>query len=323
MCSVTSSGLLQAADVNVRYGKLNAVKDFSLKLNSGETLGLLGLNGAGKSTLLRVLAGTVAPTSGTVYVNGFELDNQPIKARACIGYAPDKPPIYPELSVREMLTFAAQLRRIDKSKVRQKVNSVIDKCGLTLVAHRVAGNLSYGYQQRINLAQALVHEPQLLILDEPANGLDPAQLIDMRTMVKEIQGEQATIFSSHLLGEVQQVCNRVLVINDGHKLLDLPLNELRDESRTTYELILQSKAQRHELQNLPGVLRVCSVDSQHWLVTTSKEGGAAMLDQIKDILLQRGLQLLEVHPVKNHLEKLFSQLKSNAGNQAMVIGEAA
>lgn len=322
MCAVPTSGLLYAADINVRFGKLNAVKDFSLTLNAGETLGLLGLNGAGKSTLLRVLAGTTSASSGTVSVNGFDIDDQPLKARQCIGYAPDRPPVYPELSVREMLTFAAELRRVKKSKVRQAVNSVMEKCELQSVAKRVVGNLSHGYLQRINLAQALVHEPQLLILDEPANGLDPAQLIEMRTLVTEIQADQATIFSSHLLGEVQQVCNRVLVINDGQKLLDIPLSELRDESRTTYELILQSRAQQHELQNLPGVLRVCSIDSQHWLVTTSKDGGAVMLDQIAETLLQRGLQLLEVNPVRNHLEKLFSQLKNNAGTQPVAIGGA-
>lgn len=321
MCADNAPGLLQAENINVRYGKFNAISDFRLSLTAGDTLGLLGLNGAGKSTLLRVLSGSAAPTSGKVTVNGFDLCADPVEARRQIGYAPDRPPLYLEFTVREFLIFAAKLRRIEKSNVNRAIDKVIGKCGLEGVVHRVIGNLSHGYQQRINLAQAIVHEPKLLILDEPANGLDPAQLLEMRSVVQHIQTDQATIFSSHLLGEVQQVCNRVVVINEGHKLLDMPLSELSDASRSTYELILHGKAQSQDLQDLPGVLRVCSVDSKHWLVTTTSDTGLATVDQIGELLLQRGLQLLEVNPVRNHLEKLFSQLKIHAGDSAIAAGE--
>jgi ABC-2 type transport system ATP-binding protein len=323
MSADTTPGLLRAADIHVSYGKFDAINNFDLSLHAGDTLGLLGLNGAGKSTLLRVLAGAMAPSRGRISVNGFELCNDAREARQCIGYAPDKPPVYPEFTVTEYLTLAAKLRRIAKANTSQAVAAAIDRCNLGGVENRVIGNLSHGYQQRINLAQALVHEPKLLILDEPANGLDPAQLLEMRALVKQVQTDQATIFSSHLLAEVQQVCNRVVVVNEGDKLLDMPLSELRDESRSTYELILQGKAQSQDLQDLPGVLRICSVDSQHWLVTTKAENGTATVDQIGEALLQRGLQLLEINPVRNHLEKLFSQLKINAGNTAMAAGEAS
>ncbi len=323
MCADTTTALLQAADINVNYGKFQAINNLSLTLNAGDTLGLLGLNGAGKSTLLRVLAGTSAPGSGAVSINGHDLSKQPLAAKQNIGYAPDKPPVYPEFTVREFLTFAARLRRVAKKKLKTSIDTAIEKCALQQVTDRVIGNLSHGYQQRINLAQALVHEPRLLILDEPANGLDPAQLLEMRSLVQQIQSDQATIFSSHLLGEVQQVCNRVMVINDGQKLLDIPLLELSDNSKTTYELILQGKANQQDLQNLPGVLRICTVDEKHWLVTTNADNSAATVDQIGEVLIERGLRLLEVNPVRNHLEKLFSQLKLNSGNQPVAIGGAS
>lgn len=323
MCADTTPSLLKAADINVSYGKFNAIRDFNLTLAAGDTLGLLGLNGAGKSTLLRVLAGASPPAAGTVEIDGMEIGKHPIEARRRIGYAPDKPPVYPEFTVTEYLTFTARLRRIAKSSIPSAVDKVIGSCGLAAVESRIIGNLSHGYQQRINLAQALVHDPTLLILDEPANGLDPAQLLEIRDLIQQSGTGRATIFSSHLLGEVQQVCDRVLVINEGQQLLDMSLNELSDQSRTTYELIVQGVAQQQDLQDLPGVVSVYSVDSKHWLVTTASDSGTTAVDQFAEVLLARGLRLMEINPVRNHLEKLFSQLTLHAKHGSIATGEAA
>lgn len=320
MCADQSAMLLQATDLNLRYGKHSALSNINVQLHAGDTLGLLGLNGAGKSSLLKVLSGVLAPQSGSVCIDGHDMSTNPTLARQQIGYAADVPPVYPQFRVQEFLQFTAELRKVPRSSIKSQLDAVLQKCGLGAVRSRVIGNLSHGYRQRINLAQALIHEPRVLILDEPANGLDPAQLQEMRALIHDIQQQQATIFSSHLLSEVQQVCNRVVVINNGSKIVDMPLSEI--SSHLTYEVILQEAARQTDLQNLPGVLRVCSVDAQHWLVTTKPDSDNVTCDSIGEALLARGLQLLEVNPVRDHLDKLFSQLKLNANKPGIAIGES-
>ncbi len=309
--------LMQATDITVCYGKHTAIKKIDLALAAGDTLGLLGLNGAGKSSLLRVLAGVSAPDSGTLVVDGHDMHSDPIAARSCIGYAPDKPPLYPQFTVREFLLFAARLRKVEKAQLSGMVDSAIEKCGLAKVSGRVIGNLSHGYQQRINIGQALVHNPRVLILDEPANGLDPAQLQEIRSLIQQIQQHHATVFSSHLLGEVQQVCNRVVVINDGNKMLDIPITDLGDDTHPTFEVVLQETAKQTDLQALPGVLSVCSVDALHWLVTTDSTSASATIERLGEALVARGMRFLEVNPVRNQLEKLFSQLNGQSAEVAL------
>ncbi len=312
MCADTSQRLLEATAIHVDYGKQAALRNVNVCLESGNTLGLLGLNGAGKSTLLKVLAGVNPPSSGTVRINGADLARQPLCARQALGYAPDKPPLHLEFSVKEFLTYAAKLRRLPRNQLASSVNSVIERCGLGEHRHRIIANLSHGFQQRVNLAQALVHQPKVLLLDEPTNGLDPVQLMEMRSLISDISGSHATIFSSHLLTEVEATCNRVMLINEGQKVLDMPIDQLTDEKNATFEVVLQQAARQTDLQDLPGVLAVCSVDPQHWLITTSEATPSGNPAGIGDALIARGLQLLEVNPVKNHLERVFNQLTANA-----------
>lgn len=323
MSADTSQCLLEAKAVQVNYGKNAALHAMDLTLNAGDTLGLLGLNGAGKSTLLKVIAGVLAPTSGAVCIAGANLQSNAIAARQVLGYAPDKPPIYPEFTITEYLKFAAQLRRVPKKEIPSAIDAVIEKCDLGAVSKRIIGNLSHGYQQRANLAQALIHKPKLLILDEPTNGLDPAQLMEMRDLINSIHAEQATLFSSHLLTEVQATCNRVVVINDGTKLLDMPIDQLDSVHHTTYEVVLQEAAKQVDMQNIPGVVAACPVDPQRWLLTTKVNSTIISTDGIGEALLARGLQMLEVTPVRNHLERVFSQLKLNAQHPGAVVGDAA
>lgn len=323
MCADTSQCLLEATAVRVSFGNTAALHAMDLNLNAGDTLGLLGLNGAGKSTLLKVIAGVLAPTSGTVSIAGADLRNNPVAARQALGYAPDKPPIYPEFTISEYLKFAAQLRRIPKNETTKAIDTVIEKCGLGDVRKRVIGNLSHGYQQRANLAQALIHKPKLLILDEPTNGLDPAQLMEMRDLINSIHDEQATLFSSHLLTEVQATCNRVVVVNSGRKLLDMPIDQLNSEHHTTYEVVLQEAAKQTDMQNIPGVVAACPVDPQRWLLTTEANSTVTSTESIGEALLARGMRMLEVTPVRNHLERVFSQLKINAQQSSAVIGDTA
>lgn len=303
-----SHPLLCASTLSVQYGDKPALTDLDLTIQTGETIGLLGLNGAGKSTLLKVLCGVRAAQTGTVSIDGLDLHNEPLKARRLLGYAPDKPPLYPEFKTQEYLRFAASLRGIKRHSLQSSVSAVIEKCGLGDVKNRVIGNLSHGFQQRINLAQAMVHEPKLLILDEPTNGLDPAQLLEIRDVIKNRGAHCATIFSSHQLSEVQANCQRVVLIDAGRKVLDLSMNQLTDSSHSTFEVRLKQAASQQDFQRVPGVISACSVNPQHWLLTTHSDRDASK-DRFGELMLTQGLQLLKVTPVRDHLETLFSLLR--------------
>lgn len=310
----TSQALLCADGVSMRYGDQRALQNIDLSVNAGETVGLLGLNGAGKSTLLKILSGVLTTHQGQVSIAGASLSHDPVNARRQLGYAPDTPPLYPEFRVDEFLRFAAKLRRLKGSEANRAVARVIELCQLGDVQKRVIGNLSHGYQQRINLAQAMVHQPALLILDEPTNGLDPAQLLEIRSLIKNLGSEQATIFSSHQLAEVQANCQRVVLIDAGRKIMDLGMDQLTDDNYSTVEVRLTQAASDSDFQHLPGFVAACAVNPKHWLLTTLKGRDSAVGDSalgdvaVRDLTLQ-GVKPLRITPVGNHLETLFSLLR--------------
>ena len=296
---------LQARDLAYRYGAKQALSDVSFTLYQGDTLGLLGLNGAGKSTLLKMLAGALAPDTGTVHVGDNELFETTIAGRMNIGYAPDKPAVYPEFRVVEFLRFIARMRRIPRRNIKTAVDQVIERCALGSVRKRVVGNLSTGFQQRINIAQALIHTPDVLILDEPTNGLDPVQLIEMRELITGLAPQQATIFSSHQLPEVNAICNRVFLIHNGLQVMDASLDKLSDSSNTTFEVRLDDS--NFNLQDLPGVSSASQITSGHWLVS----GKSLTTEHLTTMLTSRGQQINSISPAENYLESLFRQLALN------------
>ena len=311
MCADTSQPLLCANAVSMRHGDKHTLQSIDLTIDTGDSIGLLGLNGAGKSTLLKILSGANTSHTGSVSIAGLDLREQPIAARQQLGYAPDTPPVYAEFTVLEFLRFAGKLRRLKGKALTDGINNALELCQLGDVQNRVIGNLSHGYQQRVNLAQAVVHRPRLLILDEPTNGLDPAQLLDVRALLQNLEPQQATIFSSHQLAEVQANCKRVVLIDAGRKVLDLPMDQLTDENYSTFEVRLKQAANTQDFQHLPGFVAACSVNPRHWLLTTlSRENPAAGFN---DTLTGRGVELLKITPVRNHLETLFSllQIKSD------------
>ena len=316
MCVDTSQPLLSANAVSMRYGDKQALQELDLEISAGESVGLLGLNGAGKSTLLKVMAGVHVAQHGSVSICGLDLQEQPIKYRRQLGYAPDTPPVYKEFTVREYLRFSARLRGLKGKVFDNGVNRCIELCQLGDVQKRVIGNLSHGYQQRINLAQAMVHQPRLLILDEPTNGLDPAQLLEIREVLQNLDTHQATIFSSHQLAEVQANCQRVVLIDSGRKILDLRMDQLTDSSHSTFEVRLKQAASSQDFQKLPGFIAACSVNPTHWLLTMlSGDGGS---ESFSKMMLGRGVELQKITPVRNHLETLFGLLKL----KTRTVGEA-
>lgn len=207
--------LLQATSLTRHISANARVADVSLSLREGDVLGLLGLNGAGKSTTLKMLAGILVPDSGEIKIAGYSLADDPLKARAQLGYLPDNPPLYPDMRVSSYLTLAARLRKVPKREVKSAVSQVIERCDLTQVAQQRIASLSKGFRQRVGLAQAIVHSPSLILLDEPSNGLDPHQMQSMRELIQNLGQSAAVIFSTHLLPEAVAVCNHIAVMHNG------------------------------------------------------------------------------------------------------------
>ena len=217
--------LLDATNLARAHGNVASLQDVSLQLHRGDVLALLGLNGAGKSTTLRLLSGVLAPDHGSVRIAGHSLDDEPLEARARLGYLPDQPPLYNDQRVVDYLRLAARLRRVPSANMAERVDSVIERCELREVSRRRIGQLSKGFRQRVGLAQALVHRPEVVLLDEPANGLDPQQMDSMRELIRSLGHHGTVIFSTHLLGEAQAVCNRVAVLHAGRLVADQQIDD--------------------------------------------------------------------------------------------------
>jgi ABC-2 type transport system ATP-binding protein len=224
--------LIEARGITKRYGDRLAVDDVSFEVARGEVVGFLGPNGAGKTTTMRILTGFLPPTDGTAVIDGHDMLTDPLRARRSLGYLPEVPPLYPEMDVEGYLRFVAAVKSVPRAKRRAAVERAIDRCGLTEVRRRVIGALSKGYRQRVGLAQAIVHEPPVLILDEPTVGLDPVQIREIRELIRGLampgpEGTQHTvILSTHILSEVEAICQRVILIHRGRKRLDAPIAEL-------------------------------------------------------------------------------------------------
>lgn len=220
MTEQTASTAISVRGLSRYFGTRIAVHDLNLELRRGEILGLLGPNGAGKTTIMRMLTGNLAPSHGKIEICGIDLLNKPRDAKARVGYLPEIPPLYRELTVNEYLRFSARLHRVDNAKIRWAVDKVAHRCGLSNARQRLIGSLSKGYQQRVGIAQAIIHEPEVVILDEPTVGLDPNQMREIRALIREIGAKSSVILSTHILPEVESVCDRVHIVHEGRMVLD-------------------------------------------------------------------------------------------------------
>ncbi len=222
--------MIEAKGIVKRYGDAVAVDDVSFSIAAGEVVGFLGPNGAGKTTTMRILTGFLPASDGTALIDGHDIFHEAIEARRAIGYLPETPPLYPEMDVQGYLTFVAKLKDVPRAKRKAAVERAMERCGLADVRRRVIGALSKGYRQRVGIAQAIVHEPKVLILDEPTVGLDPIQIREIRTLLASLataqEGAHTIVLSTHILAEVEAICRRVILINKGKKVLDAPLSEL-------------------------------------------------------------------------------------------------
>lgn len=310
--------MIEVDHVSKYYGPTRGVENISFRVQRGEILGLLGPNGAGKTTTLRMLTGYMPPTSGRIRIDGFDLDEDPYEARRHIGYLPDNPPLYPEMTVRAYLAFMAELRGVPRQRRRARVDDVIGAMELESVAGRLVGHLSRGFRQRVGLAQALVHEPSVLVLDEPTVGLDPRQIAEMRSLIRRLGSDRAVVLSSHILPEVQAVCHRVIILHRGQVLAEDTTERLAAAVRGTRRLAVRVAREPQRaaaiLAHLAGVTQV--VPSEDGLLYVHVQPERDVRESLFFALAEAGLPLIELRAADVSLEEVFLQLTTDEGGTA-------
>jgi ABC-2 type transport system ATP-binding protein len=307
--------MIEVQHLTKRYGPVTAVDDVSFRVEKGEILGFLGPNGAGKTTTMRVLTGYMPATEGKAIVAGYDVFESPLEAKQRTGYLPETPPLYPEMTVREYLTFVAKLKLGDRSKGErsERVGAAMRRTHVDDMAERHCSKLSKGYRQRVGLAQALLHDPEVLILDEPTAGLDPKQIIETRDLIRSLAGDHTIILSTHILPEVAQTCQRVVIINKGRVVaVDTPEN-LTHQLKGAASLYVQvdgSQGEVEPLQAVPGVWTVSVVDRHDSRVgyEVEAEPNRDVRRDVARTVVERGWGLLELRPTRMSLEEIFLQL---------------
>jgi ABC-2 type transport system ATP-binding protein len=298
------------------YGDLVAVRDLSFQVGKGQIWGLLGPNAAGKTTTMRVLTGYLPATDGRASVGGFDVFEQPNEVKKILGYLPEVLPLYPDQTVTEYLRFVAAVKKVPAAKVKAAVDRAVAISGLEKVKGRLIRNISRGFKQRVGIAQALVHDPQVLILDEPTVGLDPAQIIEIRSLIKSLRGERTIILSTHILAEVTQTCDGVVIINEGRLMASGTLEEVTASVRTRDGVVLKvrrgAEAAAAALQALPGVLKVERGDSE---VRVEWKPGQDLRDAVAKTAVDRDCGLLEMRPLALTFEDIYLKIISGGVEQ--------
>ncbi|MCD6151953.1 MAG: ATP-binding cassette domain-containing protein [Deltaproteobacteria bacterium] len=309
--------MINVTSLSKYYGHQPAVDDISFEVPKGQILGLLGPNGAGKSTTMKMLTGYLAPTSGNITVAGHDVLTDSLAVRRSIGYLPENNPLYDDMNVLDHLQFVVRMREIPAARVRERLRSVIDVCGLEAVLEKNTGQISKGYRQRLGLAQAIVHDPPVLILDEPTSGLDPNQIGEIRQLIKTLGSEKTLILSTHILPEVQSTCDRILIMNQGKLVADGSPDELAARAGGEEIIRVQLKGQpsdcREKLLTIPVVARVDVAESGEAGVTslliTGQDGAEGDLRElVYGVIRAENWSLLELYRQRLSLEDIFKQL---------------
>jgi len=289
-------------NITKTYGSQKALDTISFSIDSGEIVGFLGPNGAGKSTMMKIITTYVAQTEGVVKVNGYNVATEPMLVKQSVGYLPEHNPLYLDMYVKEYIQFNASIHGITKNRIDEVINEV----GLTPESHKKIGQLSKGYRQRVGLAVALLHDPEVLILDEPTTGLDPNQLVEIRSLIKEIGKTKTVLFSTHIMQEVEAVCDRVIIINKGQIVIDKKLNELKSDKEQLIEVEFDLRVEEQLLQQIPKLLKAINIHDTTWQLTFSTDKD--MRPVIFDFAHDNGLKLLQSQLKNEDLESLFRSL---------------
>ena len=311
--------MIEAEGLTKTYGSVTAIKDVNLSVSKGEIVGFLGPNGAGKSTTMKILTCFMAPTEGRAEVNGYDVVENTLAVRKSVGYLPENVPLYHVMTVDSFLRFAAQAKDVEPKMQTNEVDRVVTECGLKNVRGRIIGNLSKGYRQRVGLAQALINNPPILILDEPTIGLDPTQIVEIRSLIKGLGEERTVVLSSHILPEVAQICGRVIIINKGRILAtDTPENlrrNLEGAFRTRARVAGDPQAVTEAIKSVQGVLTV-SPSPEPDIFQIEADKGKDIRADIARAIVNQGFDLLEFETVSLSLEDIFVQLVTEEEGQA-------
>src|SRR6266849_10856391 len=316
--------MISVKDLSKRYARNTAVDHISFEVEKGQIVGFLGPNGAGKTTTMRMLTCFLPPTSGTATVAGFDVLEQPLEVKKRIGYLPETPPLYPEMRTVEYLTFVGKLKGLSRSELRQRIDSVCERCAITDVKNKLLGKLSKGYRQRVGLAQAIIHNPEVLILDEPTAGLDPKQINETRDLIKGLAGDHTIILSTHILPEVEQTCEKVIIINKGKLVATDSVNNLQNRARGAESILvevagrngnLDTSSVQRRLEKVAGVTRVIFKDKRENRSTFEVESrkDRFVRGDLARAVVEAGWDLNELRPAAVSLEEIFLQL---TGDQA-------
>ncbi len=313
--------MIEVQHLSKRYGRVTAVDDISFTVGRGEILGFLGPNGAGKTTTMRMLTGYMPATEGRAIVAGYDVFDQPIEAKRRTGYLPETPPLYPEMTVKEYLDFVARIKGVPAGERKARVDEVMKRTWVADMAGRHCAKLSKGYRQRVGLAQAIIHNPEVLILDEPTAGLDPKQIIETRDLIRSLAGDHTIILSTHILPEVSQTCQRVVIINKGRVVaVDTPANltaQLRGSSGLYVQVDGAGADAAATLSRVPGVTKVTAVDRHDSAVGYEIDvtGSQDVRRDLAREVVGSGWGLLELRPMRISLEDIFLQLTTDEVKQ--------
>jgi ABC-2 type transport system ATP-binding protein len=318
--------MIEVEGLSKRFGTTIALNDVSMGVERGEIVGLLGPNGAGKTTMMRIITGYLAPTSGRVRVAGRDVQEEPLAVKRGIGYLPETVPVYAELTVREYLRFTAALHDLPTTGLEARINACMEQTGTAEVAHRLIGHLSKGFRQRLGVAQALLHDPDLLILDEPTVGLDPTQVVEIRGLIRELARNHTVILSSHILPEVSQICSRIIIIDRGRIVAVGTQEELEKSIKGAENIRVEMRGAGPDaaeiIGGMPGVVGVRDGGAPGVLLIESDLGRDVRAD-LFNLAHQRGWTILEMRTIEMSLEEMFSRFTRPAGESARSGGEAS
>lgn len=308
--------MIEVENLVKKYNDFLAVKDLSFKVEKGKIWGLLGPNAAGKTTTMRILTGFLPATDGKASVGGYDVFEQPDEVKRIIGYLPENLPLYPEMTVSSYLSFVAEIKQVPSSRRKDALEKAIRVSGLDPVRGRLIKNISRGFKQRVGIAQALIHDPQVLILDEPTLGLDPAQIIEIRQLIRSLREEHTIMLSTHILAEVTQVCDGVVIINEGRLMASGSLEELTTSFRERDGVILKLKKAGPEIlslfKSLPGVEKVAAENNEIRVEWSPRRD---LRDDIARLIVDKGLGLVEMRSAAINIEDLYLRIVSGGAEQ--------
>lgn len=302
--------MIEVKGLSKSYGDRPAIHNLNFQVKKGEVVGFLGPNGAGKSTTMKIITGYMAPSDGSVKVDGYDVFENPLEVKKRIGYLPELPPVYQDMFVEDYLTYVAQLRRVDKDKIPERVKASLEKTNLMDVKGRLIQNLSKGYKQRVGLAQSLVSDPDVLILDEPTVGLDPVQVAEMRNLIKQLRGQHTIIISTHILPEVEASCEKVIIINKGRIVAEDSLTGLKSRMSGGQRIALRVRKPEAIESALKSVNGIKQIAVHGHDISIDADSSDSIMDDIASLVVTKKAGLLELKPHALDLEDIFIDLTS-------------